>query len=435
MARRLLFQLIAAASLASFAVSQLTPNVVPYFGADTPADGAVYYSFPGTAFELTIYAFDDDFNGTSNGEIKLATTDFLVQQTGSGIKEGFNPYPSTNPRWQGAPATVSMTQVGMWTNRTKISYAVTDFSVATFRLIPDPYREVCLTLTDNSIGTVSWNRRCYRIYVQLAPEFTQGCLFGVQPRTMPTQPSTLSIFVDNCPWLPMQAKSVIAVGQEYIGHIYFQDYNRDGSAACTNCDQVSITVLADPGLPNGAALRETVGGNSDTQTPAEYTNLMAVRYRVPAALPVYNHLFSRRLMFTPALEQSVTYHICVEATDVVVSPEKQAATARLHSNVTRQCMQLEVRLPETHVVANPSPEVASHPSLTLGTLESAPIVSAGVRCVVQLSLVLFEAKDFDSDLLQSEQRAGFEQGVYVPMAVADPEHPLPAGASVGPVER
>lgn len=217
------------------------PNSLPYFSTDAPADGAKFYSFPGTTFSLTIYAMDADANGTANGNIKTDGSELIDSaETGSGIEVGSNPYPTTIPQWIGAPHKVSITRMNMLTNRTMIQYSFTDISVSDFKLIPNPYREVCFVLKDDS-GTTEqiWNRRCYQIYVQLAPEFTPGCVMG----TMPTQPSTLALFVEDCPRLAMQTHNVVAVGQEFEGNIYFQDYNRDGSLACSECDQVPIPIF------------------------------------------------------------------------------------------------------------------------------------------------------------------------------------------------
>jgi len=430
-------QLLALLSLlvvARLASSQ--PNAVPYFGEGTPPDGEVFYSFPGTLFSLTFEAFDADLNGTAHGTIQTAVSEFLLSsETGSGIEQGFNPYPVTLPQWMGAEASVSMMRVNTWTNRTVLHYSFQDDSIDSFNLIPDPYRSVCFTLRDGSTANEAWELRCYRIYVQLPPHYTQGCIPGVEPKTIPTQPSTLSIFVENCPRLAMAEKTVIAVGQEFVGNIYFEDYNRDGTEVCTDCDQVVISVMADPGLPNGAALRHTVGGNQDTQSPAEYTNRMAVRYGNPLNLPVYNHLFSRQLTFKPTEEQSVTYRICVEAVDVPLG-RKRNVTMGMSSAAVHQCVELAVVLPDTRVAAQAA--FAPHESLPLGPLDDpdlVPTFHARVRCDHRFSVVLYEGRELEEEAVQSDARAGFEQDVYVPAATPDPAHPLPPGAGIGPVER
>jgi hypothetical protein len=213
--------------------------------------------------------------------------------------------------------------------------------------------------------------------------------------------------------------------------------NRDGTQACTNCDEVNIALLSDPGLPNEAVLDVTTGGPRTPPTSnGQPTNLLYLKdaSRPPNSQDAANYqqiyMYSRKLTFKPLESQLLTYSICVRATSTNRWAALQAVTPS-----TDQCYTITVAPPSIRV----------DPARTDFAPETVPALSPTpwplrVGCTYTFTIALYEALDFGPVLdgfapdPAAAPAAGYRQGTYRPVAVADPDHPLPAGVALSAPE-
>jgi len=349
-------------------------------------------------------------------------------QEGSSIAQGFNPLVDGAAPWISTTPlqSTNSTYLNGAQNALLFEYQVTDLDTSDFAMVPNPFREICIEAQDGGEDPAEgWNRRCYRVFILSGPRFDPGCPY--EPLQSPEHPDGQPVFVDYCPKRAMRLRSTVAIGQHFEGNIYFYDPNHDGTQECAGCRNISISLLADPGLPNGATMRETVGGPRDELFPAEHTNLMTVNLGTQSAEPTFKHLFSRRLAFTPLAEQDLTYRVCVDAMAAAVAPGGMDSPSRV-------CVLLDVVTPSFHVLGAPlAPEEPA--PLPLGTQTTPATITSRMRCKESFTLTMFEGKDLDGSITQTADTAGFEPDVYVPTVRFSPDSPPPPGLQLSPLTR
>ena len=305
------------------------------------------------------------------------------------------------------------------TNQTLVNYTVTEKADSTLLYTAMPYRRVCFSAQTSTSTIVI----CYRIYINLKPAPVTDCSYT----------SSLNYYAQvgySCPYKPLQTTTTIAVGQTFEAFIYFQDLNRVGLPSDPYADRVQIALLSDPGLPNGATLDVTRGGppvDPSSIVTSTGTNMLYLQpsgtSQGSATASNYQqiYLYSRKLSFTPSASQTLTYSICVTATTSNLWSLLQA-----NQQPTRQCYTI----------------IVAPPSIMVDTLRTdfapqrVPALSPTtwplrVGCTYTFTIAMYEALDFGTVLdgfPLSAPAAGYVQGTYQPVAVADAVNPLPSGA-------
>jgi hypothetical protein len=309
-------------------------------------------------------------------------------------------------------------------NRTRLKVTFNDNSTLADVPIPNAYRTVCLGLPLTDLVFNTDNTRCWTFIMNLRPRVA-GCIGTLEDGDCGKK----SIFPDG-------DGSVIpvAAGQTMRAFVYFEDYNRDLTANCSRCDSVAISVLSNPGLPNGATLLETKGKNDLDDSPDAPSRKVDMLVGGATGKAEF-YLNSREIHFTPSLHDAVMvdpahpgvgvkYQVCFEG-----SSRKDNGAGDVQKSQAF-CMYFQVVRPEPVingiVEARPSPGT----NIDMSTPQE-----VSVRCPYAWDLNLQDAKDTMSALLLRQATdfdAGYEPGKYHIIATEDPAHPLPHGAHITP---
>ena len=393
----------------------LAPSKLAVSNTSAP-NNTVYVSLPDTLFKLPSVLFTaSGVNGTSNSIIVVTVQEATFTWAG----QSFSPTGPLDPpnlvasrtTWA-ATSSWQTTNVNGLANRTMVNYSVTENSGSSLLYTEMPYRRVCIT-AQTTASSIIW---CYRIYVHLKPLPVFSCTY------------TSSLTYDTCPTYALQSKTTIAVGQTFVAYIYFQALNRDGMET-TYADQVQISLLSDPGLPNEANLYPTSGGPMSPSIintpPANAFQLISTSSGSGSTSQPKRFFYSRKLTFTPIATQTLTYSICVVATTT-----NNWALLQATQLPTQQCYTITVAPPS--IMIDPLRTDFGPGMVPASSPTSWPL---RVGCTYVYTIVLYEALDF-GDVLNgfpsNDAVAGYQSGTYRPVAVVDSENPLPPGAVLSP---
>ena len=368
------------------------------------------------------------------------------------------------------------------TNRTRLSVTFKEDAKLLNSDIPNPQRIICLTSrgvvgAPNVVAGKLETERCWSIVFRVKPKLSvcyqtdtpsSLCMGGASNDPPPHPPPCTPGFIngpdldtlDRCGKFSLFKTDFatgngdgsvipVAVGQKFKAHVYFDDGNRDLTSNCTTCDTIKITVLSDPGLPNGAMLGETKGPhdiNMESDAPSRRVPLKIDGQQ--GAVQAYVYHYSREFTFTPDVRSGMRvssadnrnglkYKVCFIAsstTQTFYPPghiEQKSDTVCAYIQVVRP----EPVLPEVvqlqPYVNEPLPMIADDASLHADL----PFM-ARVRCPYKWKIAVYDNKD-DETLNPDFQyqnhddfTAGYDKHVYQLMAKPDPQNPLPKGAKL-----
>ena len=310
-----------------------------------------------------------------------------------------------------------------------------------FETVPAPYYYLCIEAQDRDGGpgfdpsVTPYEVRCFKVLIQLPPRPVFSC-----PSFKPASIS-MSPVSEKCALNALQMHTKIGVGQTLKGWAYFEDLNRDGTAACNMCDQIQMSVLADPGLPNGATLKAVTGGPDSSKMPQQYSNQEKVYFGTSSSETSTQYLFSRELTFTPTIYQAgLTYKMSITATDEHDAAKKSKG---LPSNHTSQSYTLEVMEPDIMIrldaAAGPfnvTDELDRPTAVSPQTAHNAH-VQVRVGCDYKWTIGLYEKLDLDpsSSVDATTASNSFQRGIYSYTASASAAHGLPEGAQLSAPRR
>lgn len=343
------------------------------------------------------------------------------------------------------------------TNRTRLTVQFKEDASFLDTNIPNPQRIICLTWK-GMIGS--------KLHIPNGVETTRcwSIIFNVRPKLAtcgdPDEFSTLGPDTNNCSRLSLfrtdsedgdESELSVAVGQDFMSYVYFEDGNRDLTRNCTTCDTVEISVAADPGLPNNAALDKTKGPldlSSAANAPSREVPLFFQGMQTEASYFQYSRKFSFKPDEGSAMKvgsserNGLRYKVCFEATSKTTSFYQ--GTIEMKSREV--CAYIQVVRPEPKLSAvtqmqiglddEPLPmvSVAMMKDVQDGIVsaEGLPFV-ARVRCPYKWKIHTYEQKaTYPHAGLQyeTEYKAGYKKDQYIPVAKEDPEHRLPKGAKL-----
>lgn len=332
------------------------------------------------------------------------------------------------------------------TNRTRFTYSFQeDAAVSGLWKAPNAHRTICIQaavaggINPNLMvsGVLRTDHiRCWSIIFDQAPSIA-SC----------TPPLPLPMTVDMATCCKRALKSggtvKVAVGQTFTGIVYFEDLNRDLTVNCTGCNDVTIHVLSNPGLPNGAQINETKGRFDVDYSAGAPSRLVRIKSGVTETPQVY-YVYSRSFSFTPTLSDAmvvnptdptkgIMYPICFQAS----SKSMGTPNTEILSEII--CTNIQVILPAPSLFSAvqqrplmgsilPFYRQSDHSALFEGDN------SVRVRCPYQW---VIQTKDTQNDPAEfgkfdTPTNAGYQQGHYNAVLSPDPMNPLPMGAELVP---
>ncbi len=339
------------------------------------------------------------------------------------------------------------------TNRTRLSVTFKEEAWLLDSDIPNPQRIICLT-SRGMVGSSNWQNmemeRCWSIIFRVKPKLSVCSQSNGNGPDL-TKCGKLSLFTTHFPTGTTSNRDgeviSVAIGQKFKAHVYFDDGNRDLTVNCTTCDTIKITVVSDPGLPNGAKLGETKGpgdisNSSDTSdTPSRLVPLVVDGQQ--GVVPAFYYPYSREFTFTPDEtsgmrvasddnRNGLKYKMCFFATSTTRS---FYPPGNMEQNSNTVCAYIQVVRPEPVLpeVAQLQPYVDQPLPMTAGPYSGLPFL-ARVRCPYKWKIAGYDKKTDQASQINGDLRyqtgftAGYDKQVYHIIARADPKNPLPKGA-------
>jgi hypothetical protein len=339
------------------------------------------------------------------------------------------------------------------TNRTRLSVTFREEAWLLDSDIPNPQRIICLT-SRGMVGTADF------VFANLETERCWSIVFRVKPKlSVCSQTDGNGPVLNTCGKFSLFRTHFatvttgngdggvipVAVGQKFKAHVYFDDGNRDLTVNCTICDTIKITVLSDPGLPNGAKLGETKGPgdiNDSSDAPSRLVPLVVDGQQ--GVVPAFYYLYSREFTFTPDEKSGMRvasddrnglrYKMCFFATSTTRS---FYPPGNMEQNSNTVCAYIQVVRPEPVLpqVAQLQPYVDQPLPMTAGSYLGLPF-EALVRCPYKWKIAGYDKKtdqaaEGNGNLrYQTGLTAGYDRQVYHIIARTDPENPLPKGAKL-----
>ena len=214
----------------------------------------------------------------------------------------------------------------VYTNRTRLSIQWTEDESWLDADIPNPQRIICLTWkgmigTNRHMPSASMTEaertrirgieksRCWSVIFNVRPKLSVCASVDsvANMRPDPQKCGKSSLFKTNFDNLNTDGDLSIvpvAVGQELKSYVYFEDGNSDFTTNCSMCDDVTISVLSNPGIPNSARLGATKGRHDVNNASDAPSRLVPVFLNGEVSAASY-YQFSRRFEFKPD-EKSAT---------------------------------------------------------------------------------------------------------------------------------
>ena len=344
----------------------------------------------------------------------------------------------------------------LWTNRTRLTVQFKEDASLLYTNISNPQRIVCLTWkgmlgsTKHAEGEVE-STRCWSIIFNVKPTLSV-CRDQVDLPPVKSMCGKWSLFktdgFSDDQKNGDKSEISIAVGQDLMSYIYFEDGNRDLTSNCTVCDKVKISVLANPGLPNNAILDATKGPSDVNMADNAPSREVPIRFNNMQSAASYFQ-YSRKLTFTPEKESAIKvsssernglrYKVCFQATSET-TPFYQNKVV-MKSDVVCAFIQVVRPEPRLNTITQLQPGLGDEPLPMLSDLSEPGFSQANlpfiakVRCPYKWKIDTYELKANHSRLqYESFEDAvvGYRQGQYVPTAKVDPSNPLPKGAMLAP---
>eukprot|EP00286_Rhodomonas_abbreviata_P018851 CAMPEP_0181303768 /NCGR_PEP_ID=MMETSP1101-20121128/8747_1 /TAXON_ID=46948 /ORGANISM="Rhodomonas abbreviata, Strain Caron Lab Isolate" /LENGTH=673 /DNA_ID=CAMNT_0023409389 /DNA_START=80 /DNA_END=2101 /DNA_ORIENTATION=+ len=326
-----------------------------------------------------------------------------------------------------------------FSNRTRFTYNFQeDEDVSYLWKAPNAARTICIQAGVSgginpdlmSAGVVRTDHiRCWHIVFDLAPSFA-SCA--------PPLPNELMVDAATCGKRALQSGGTVqvAVGQTFTGFVYFEDLNRDLTENCTACDEVTINVLSNPGLPNGAQINETRGRFDIDYSADAPSRLVKIKTASTETQQAY-YVYSRAISFTPTLADAMVVNPADPTKGIMYPICFQASSGILMSPV--HCTNIQVILPDPSLVSAVQQRPLMGASLSFyRQTDHSPLTGGDntvrVKCPYQWVIQTKDSQNDPGDIgkFDTPTNAGYKQGHYNAAVSPDPMYPLPMGAELVP---